>query len=103
MLDTKARKGLRRVSSRPKSVRRTYNCPDKAEPVEIEEELKAEHCVEPARDMQLCAKADGARNAKSSGNIDLSECVVIFLLFFCMSTLPDGDPIYYCRFRLIFL
>lgn len=69
-MDTKARNGLHRVSfaSESQPEQTTYNWPDRAEPVEMEEELNAEHCVELVRDMQLCARIGGtdARNARSS-------------------------------------
>ncbi len=86
-METKARKGLHLVSFAPESEpeQTTYNWPDRAEPVEMEEELNAEHCAELARDMQLCARIGGtdARNASSSEQGDPEKR--IFLLFCCMS------------------
>ena len=88
MLDTKARKGLHlvRIHSGSKSEQETYNWPDKAESVDTEDESNAEHCVDVARGMQLCALVGGAaaRNARSSEDIRPEKCPRILVVFSCM-------------------
>ena len=99
MLDTKVRKGLRLVSihSEPKSEQKTYNWPDKAEPVNTEDESNAEHCVDVAKGMQLCALVGGAaaRNARSSEDIHPEKCACILVVFPCMLVEEDIASIYY--------
>ena len=99
MLETKARKGLRLVSvhSEPEPEAKTYNWPDKAGPVNTEDESNAEHCVDVAMEMQLCALVGGAaaRNAKSNEDIHPEKCPRILVVFPCMLVEEDIASIYY--------
>lgn len=83
------------VPSEPEQT--TYNWPDRVEPADIEEELNAEHCVELARDMQLCAIVGGtvARNARSSEETDPEEHRRVSLLFCCMSVVEKMTSMYF--------
>lgn len=53
---TDCRKGLDSVSDRHDSGVSTYYSPTRKESVEKEAALKAEHCDDPAREMQFCAR-----------------------------------------------
>ena len=57
-----------------------YYKPTKVGPVDMDEALKAEHCVEPFKGMQFCAAADDIeerRAAKSAGDVNT---ISLFLL-----------------------
>ena len=76
MSDTYCRKGLEKdVSNQlPEFLawRNTYKYPTRVLSVDMEEELKAGHCVEPASEMQFWAIADGA-----AARIDSSAVLVV--------------------------
>ena len=64
-METKARKGLIAISKgrNISDVVLNYKRETRAESVEIEDTLKAGHCVEPERGMQLCAEMQGIDDA----------------------------------------
>jgi hypothetical protein len=46
--------------------------------VENEDALNAGHCVEPLREMQLCAVAAGASTVRRAAHLKLSRCLFSF-------------------------
>jgi hypothetical protein len=69
------------------SVEVTYKKPTKVLSVEIEAELKAEHCVDPESEMQLCAVAAGA-----AARIDSSALLMLSPIDLCFRLLEIVCP-----------
>ncbi len=46
--------------------------------MENEDALNAGHCVEPLREMQLCAVAAGASTVRRAAHLKLSRCLFSF-------------------------
>lgn len=86
MLETNARKGLQAVSYaqwHPRGLHRghAYKIPVRVESVEMDDALKAEHCVEPFRGMQFCAAAiDIVHASAASRAVDLITAMSLVLI-----------------------
>lgn len=63
-----------------------YNNEDRVESVEMEDALKAGHCVEPVRGMQLCGVAAGMNNAMAVRRaVEASDAIS------CALTVPQRE------------
>ena len=89
MLETKARKGLNAISKgrNTSDAGLTYKKETRAESVEIEDTLKAGHCVEPERGMQLCAEVKGIDDA----TIVRASTILLDFLCFLFTLRPPAS------------
>jgi hypothetical protein len=93
VLETYCKKGLhgQRCQQRTEQFREeqgTYKNPTSVLSVEMDAELKAEHCVEPEREMQFCAMACGA-----AARTDRSAVLVLRPIELCFRLVVEQFPL----------